>query len=85
MKEFGEWLNNPTRRPRDPAAPEPVQSTIQSARDALDAALPDGMTVRLKFLVPCRSCERDFEWPAEPELYEHGVNNYCGGSPRCCP
>lgn len=86
MKDFGDWFSNPTRRPREsaPAAPKP-QLPIEAACDALEAALPDDMNYRIQFIVPCCRCERKYEWPVEPDLYEPGVNNYCGGSPRCCP
>lgn len=85
MKDFGEWFSNPTRRPRKSTPAAPVVSPITAAREALEAALPEDMSVRLRFMVPCRCCEREYEWPVEPELYEAGENNYCGGSPRCCP
>lgn len=84
MKDFGEWFNNPIRReaPQAPTATS-QQSSIEAARETLESLLPDGISMR--FYVPCRVCGKKYEWPVEPELYEDGENNYCGGSPSCCP
>lgn len=56
---------------------------IADARAALEAALEE-IDVRISYHVRCRVCDRR-EWPAEIEQYDPGVNNYCGGSPWCCP
>lgn len=85
MKEFGEWFNNPARRAQAPApTPAPASNPIADARAVLEDAL-EPFDVRISYHVRCRVCEQRFEWPAEIELIEPGVNNYCGGSPRCCP
>jgi hypothetical protein len=86
VKDFGEWFNNPARRvPAPSPAPAPAANPITEARAALEDALEGVGDVYISYHVPCRVCERRYEWPVAIEEYEPGVNNYCGGSPRCCP
>lgn len=72
MRDFGRWfVEQGAHRPAPPQAHE-LPDGIREASDGV-------------YMVRCCICERDFEWPVEPELFEPGMNNYCGGSPSCCP
>lgn len=88
MKDFGEWFNNAARRPEWVVPPKPAAAPtdpVKAAREALEAAVDD-LDVRIVYMVKCCACEKQFEWPdQEIEHFVAGVNNYCGGSPRCCP
>lgn len=47
--------------------------------------LPEGLNFwGCKIMAVCRSCDRHYEWYADPEEYTDEYS-YCGGSPRCIP
>lgn len=68
--EFDRWL-------KEQKPPEPRDDSLDY--EHLGAWKREG-----KWMIACRVCERDFEMFTHPSEYLEN-DNYCGGSPRCCP
>lgn len=85
MKDFGRWFQE---QALPVAAPEPV---TYAQLDALGFEVDDDHTGHiLAVYCKCCMCERRIkltEYLSVEEIAEgaDAYNQYCGGSPRCCP
>jgi hypothetical protein len=70
MKPFGEWF-----------------ADFGKQKSVEETQLPEGVWLHNgKYMVKCCVCERDMEIGCDIADYPmEGDDNWCGGSPSCCP